>query len=30
MGVLIDSSLLRVAKVGVVAESTMGERSSEG
>lgn len=30
MGVLMASSLLRFAKVGVVAENTMGERSSEG
>jgi hypothetical protein len=30
MGVLIASSLLRLAKVGVVAENTIGERSSDG
>lgn len=30
MGVLMASSFLRVAKVGVVAENTIGERNSEG
>ena len=30
MGVLMESSFRRLAKVGVVADRTIGERSSEG